>query len=96
MRKASVSALINNVSGTDFLYNNYNPLLIGMILERVTGMSVAKYLEIKLLHPMGAEADGSWSIDSEVSGFEKMESGINARAIDFLKLGIVFSQEGVL
>ena len=50
-------------------------------------MSVADYLETRLWQPMGAEADGSWSLDSERSGFEKMESGINGRAIDFAKLG---------
>jgi hypothetical protein len=32
---------------------------------------------------MGAEADGSWSLDSERSGFEKTSVGVNGRAIDF-------------
>jgi CubicO group peptidase (beta-lactamase class C family) len=75
-------------------YNNYNPLLIGMILERATSMSVSRYMEEKLWKPMGMEADGSWSLDSTVSGFEKMESGVNARARDFARFGMLFAKEG--
>lgn len=73
--------------GERWLYNNYNPLLMGMILERATGTSVARYLEAELWQPFGAEADGSWSLDSDETGFEKMESGINARAADFARFG---------
>jgi CubicO group peptidase (beta-lactamase class C family) len=80
--------------GERWHYNNFNPLLMGMILERVTGQPVASYLEDELWRPLGAEADASWSLDSEASGFEKMESGINARAIDFAKLGSLYLHEG--
>jgi CubicO group peptidase (beta-lactamase class C family) len=77
-----------------FLYNNYHPLLLGIILERATGTSVSEYLERKIWQPLGMEFDGSWSLDSEESGFEKMESGINARAIDFAKFGRLFLNNG--
>ncbi len=40
------------------------------------------------------EADGSWSLDSAEDGFEKMESGINARAIDFAKFGRLYLNRG--
>ena len=80
--------------GSGFLYNNYHPLLLGIILERVTGMSVTDYLETRIWQPIGMEFDGSWSLDSE-SGFEKMESGINGRAIDFAKFGRLFLNNGV-
>jgi CubicO group peptidase (beta-lactamase class C family) len=80
--------------GTYFLYNKYHPQLLGMILERTTGRSVTEYLQMKIWDPLGMEFDGSWSIDSEASGFEKMETGINARAIDFAKFGQLFLNEG--
>ena len=95
LRAAALSVEIEEAPGTTFLYNNYNPLLLGMVLERTTGMSVASYLETRLWQPMGAEAAGSWSLDSEASGFEKMESGINGRAIDFLRFGRLFLNEGL-
>jgi CubicO group peptidase (beta-lactamase class C family) len=80
--------------GRTWLYNNYNPLLLGMILERATGMTVADYLERKLWQPLGSEFAASWSMDSESSGFEKMESGLNARAIDFARLGVLYANGG--
>ncbi|MDQ3619326.1 MAG: beta-lactamase family protein, partial [Actinomycetota bacterium] len=80
--------------GERWHYNNFNPLLMGMILERATSQHVAQFMEEHLWQPLGAEAGGSWSIDSESSGFEKMESGINARAIDFAKLGSLYLHEG--
>jgi CubicO group peptidase (beta-lactamase class C family) len=70
---------IEGKPGEYFDYNNYNPLLVGMILERATGMPVARFMEEELWKPIGMEADGSWSLDSTSSGFEKMESGVNAR-----------------
>ena len=48
----------------------------------------------RLWQPLGAEADASWSLDSEASGFEKMESGVNARARDFARFGALLLHEG--
>ena len=80
--------------GRTWLYNNYNPLLVGLVVERAVGMPVAEYLEQRIWQRIGMEFDGSWSLDSEGSGFEKMESGINARAVDFAKFGRLFLNRG--
>lgn len=79
--------------GGAFRYNNFNPLLVGLVLQRATGMPVATYLEQKLWRPLGMEADGSWSLDSD-DGFEKMESGVNGRAVDFARLGALVADHG--
>ncbi|MBD5092569.1 MAG: serine hydrolase [Clostridiales bacterium] len=70
-----------------FHYNNYHPLLLGIILERSTGVSVSQFFEREIWSKIGAEHDASWSLDGDKTGFEKMESGINFHAIDFVKLG---------
>ena len=80
--------------GEYFHYNNYHPILEGMILERATGMHVADYLEMKIWQPLKMEFPASWSLDSEETAFEKMESGINGRAIDFARFGLLFLQNG--
>ncbi|MCK6585319.1 MAG: beta-lactamase family protein [Anaerolineales bacterium] len=80
--------------GKTFHYNNYHLLLEGMILERSTGMSVSEYMQEKIWKPMGAEYPASWSLDSEESGFEKMESGINARVLDYARFGSIFLHNG--
>jgi CubicO group peptidase (beta-lactamase class C family) len=94
LRAVALSAVIEEQPGKTFHYNNYNYLLLGIVLERATGMHVAKYMEEKLWKPLGMEAPASWSLDSESSGFEKMESGINARAIDFAKFGRLYLNNG--
>ena len=77
-----------------FLYNKYHPQLLGMILERTTGMTVTNYLQTRIWDKVGMEYGGSWSTDSTASGFEKMETGVNARAIDFAKFGVLYLNEG--
>jgi len=85
---------IIDLPGEYFLYNKYHPQLLGMILERTTGYSVTEYLQRMIWDPLGMEFGGSWSIDSETSDFEKMETGVNARAIDFAKFGQLFLNGG--
>jgi CubicO group peptidase (beta-lactamase class C family) len=80
--------------GTEFNYNNYNPPLLGMILERTTHMSVATYLQEKIWKPLGMEYPASWSLDSKESGMEETLCCINARAIDFAKFGVLFLHNG--
>jgi CubicO group peptidase (beta-lactamase class C family) len=80
--------------GEYFNYNKYHPQLLGLILERTTGRSVTEYLQEKIWDPIGMEFSGSWSIDSVGSGFEKMESGVNSRAIDFAKFGRLYLENG--
>jgi CubicO group peptidase (beta-lactamase class C family) len=94
LRETALETQIVEPPGRRFVYNDYNPLLVGMILERATEMSVSEYMETRLWGPMGAEGDGSWSLDSELSGFEKMFVGVNGRAIDLVKLGWLFLNDG--
>lgn len=80
--------------GEYFHYNKYHPQLLGMILERTTGRTVTEYMQEKIWDPLGMEFDGSLSLDSEASGFEKMETGVNARAIDYAKFGRLYLRDG--
>lgn len=94
-RKLALETLnIADPPGQYFLYDTYHPQLLGMILERATGMSVTQYTQRKLWDGLGMEFDGAWCLDSTEDGFEKMEAGLNARAIDFAKLGRLFLQNG--
>lgn len=80
--------------GRYFDYNKYHPQLLGMVLERTTGMSVTEYTQTRLWDPLGMEFEGAWALDSEESGFEKMEAGLNARALDYAKFGQLYLQGG--
>ena len=82
---------ISDQPGKHWLYNNYNPLLLGMILERTTGKSVSEYAEEKLWRKMGG-SNASWSLDEH--GFEKMESGINCNAYDYARFALLLLNKG--
>jgi CubicO group peptidase (beta-lactamase class C family) len=85
---------IERAPGQQWHYNNYNPLLLGLVLERATGTSVSNYMASHLWQPLGAAAEASWSLDSERSKFEKMESGLNATALDYARFGQLFLHGG--
>ena len=85
---------IEQPPGQEWLYNNYNPLLLGLVLERATATSVSEYMATRLWQPLGAERDATWSLDSEQSGFEKLESGLNATAVDYARFGALFLHDG--
>ena len=94
LRATGLSAQIDGEPGQEFLYNNYNLLLEGLILERATGERIADYLSRRLWQPMGAEADASFSLDSKDRGFEKMESGFNAIPRDYARFGLLVANAG--
>ncbi len=94
LRKRILTLPLVATPGTTFHYNSYNPILIGMLIEKVTNLPPAKYFEQKLWHELGMEYAGSWSMDSEKSGMTKMESGLNIRAIDFAKFGRLVLNNG--
>jgi CubicO group peptidase (beta-lactamase class C family) len=80
--------------GVAWQYNNYHPLLLGLVLERATGRSVSDFMAKRLWQPLGAEIDATWNLDSKGSGFEKLESGLNARAVDYARFGLLFLHDG--
>jgi CubicO group peptidase (beta-lactamase class C family) len=94
LRALALTVEVVEPPGHTWLYNNFNPLLVGLALERAVGRPVEEYAAEVLWGPMGAEADASWSADSEATRFPKMESGVNARAVDFARFGLLFAREG--
>lgn len=95
LRTAAVTEpVIEGPPGELFHYNDWNVILLGMVLERATGSTVAEFAEGRLWQPMGAEGDGSWSLDRADDGLEKMFVGLNGQAIDFAKLGWLYLNHG--
>ncbi|WP_420628936.1 serine hydrolase domain-containing protein [Candidatus Leptofilum sp.] len=92
LRQLALTAESESPTGVQWEYNDYHPLLLGLILERATGTEITAYLESKLWANLGTEFDGSWSLDE--FGFEKLASGLNARPIDYAKFGLLFLNNG--
>lgn len=85
---------MDKIPGASFQYCNYNTSYLGLILERATHKSVSEYLEEKLWTKMGTEYDALFSVDNKSDGFEYMPSRLMARAIDYVKFGRLFLQDG--
>ncbi|HTX87641.1 MAG TPA: serine hydrolase [Bacteroidales bacterium] len=75
-------------------YQSGNAEILGMILERVTGRSLAAYLEEKIWIPMGMEGEATWNTDSKKHMEIKSFCCINARAVDFAKFGMLYLHQG--
>lgn len=95
LRKEILKLTLEKEPGTEFKYKSGNSQLLGVVLERaLKNKTISAYLEEKLWLPMGMEYDASWSIDSEKSGLEKTFCCLNARAIDFAKIGRLYLNKG--
>lgn len=94
LRNVVVNLPLAEAPDQTFVYNTFNPIILGIVLERATGQSVTEYFESRFWQKLGMEYDASWSIDSEEDGMAKMESGLNARAIDFAKIGRLVLRQG--
>ncbi|WP_082553708.1 serine hydrolase domain-containing protein [Altererythrobacter sp. Root672] len=74
--------------GSRFNYSTLDTFVIGWVLERATGLSLASYTEQYLWAPLGAEADGFWLADGPPGvGRELSGMGFNAVLRDFARLG---------
>jgi CubicO group peptidase (beta-lactamase class C family) len=95
-RSAMNNPTVLEEPGVTWLYNNYNPQLLGMALERATGMTISEYTSESWWGPMGAEADASWSVDSFYNRFEQSAHGFNARPRDLARFGLMFANDGMV
>lgn len=84
----------NEEPGKTFRYLSGNTQLLGFVLQKATGKTVAEYASEKLWIPMGCEHPAFWSIDSEESGNEKSFCCFNSNARDFARLGKLYLDSG--
>ena len=86
--KAQVAALrIEGEPDQAYAYKSGDTQLLAMALERAVGQPLARYAEVKLWQPMGAQFDASWSLDSTAHGQARAFCCLNARAVDFVRFG---------
>jgi CubicO group peptidase (beta-lactamase class C family) len=77
-----------------FKYQSVNTQLLGLIIERATGMRLQDYLQEKLWNRIGAESAATWNVDSKKHKHVLTSAGINATAHDFAKLGRLYLNKG--
>lgn len=73
-------------------YNSGETQVLGALLTRATGRTVADYMREKLVEPLGFESPGYWITD--VRGTEMSYGGLNLTARDFARLGELYRNGG--
>ncbi len=68
-------------------YSSGDTQLLAMAVQRAVGQPFARYVEQRLWQPMGAAYPASWSLDSAASGVVRGFCCLNARAVDYARLG---------
>lgn len=95
LRKSMSRMKLKTEPGKKFDYISGNTQLLGLVLERsLKGKTVTQYLQEKIWRKIGMEYDASWSIDKKKNGIEKTFCCINARALDFAKIGRLYLNKG--
>jgi len=79
--------------GTTFSYQSGNTQVLGFVLMKATGKSLAEYASEKLWIPMGCEHNAFWSLDRE-GGNEKTFCCLNSNAGDFARIGKLYLDSG--
>ena len=77
-----------------FEYVSVATQLLGIIVERATGMKLEKHLQEKIWIPLGMESEATWSIDSKKYGMIKAFCCLNATARDYAKFGRLYLNKG--
>jgi CubicO group peptidase (beta-lactamase class C family) len=80
--------------GTSFRYASVDTLVLGLLLNRVTGVSSADFLSEHIWKKIGAESNAYWSADHH--GQELNFGFLYAKARDYLRFGKLFRDKGVV
>ncbi|MEJ2055444.1 MAG: serine hydrolase, partial [Calditrichaceae bacterium] len=94
VRELIKNAQLEEKPGTRWHNAEYNALLLAAVLENAAGVSVSQYLQEKIWKPLGMEYAATFSIDSKKHKFEHAADGLNARAIDYAKIGSLLLKNG--
>jgi CubicO group peptidase (beta-lactamase class C family) len=95
LKKLILGRRFSTKPGTVFHYKSGDTQLLGLVLERATGKSVADYAGERLWTRIGATNNALWSLDYN-GGVEKVFCCFNSNARDFSKLGLLVLNDGIL
>ncbi len=78
--------------GKKYQYQDPNTELLGLVVEKATGVKLADYLEAKIWTNVGAENDAFWM--SGPDGFVVASGGLNMSTRDLARIGKVILNDG--
>jgi CubicO group peptidase (beta-lactamase class C family) len=93
VREALADQRRENPPGERWAYKDSDTQLLGWVLERATGKTLAAQLE-ELWRSIGTEREASWDLDHRGNGLENAASGLNATARDLARFGRLYLNDG--
>lgn len=78
--------------GTRWLYKSSDAQVLGQVLKGATGKTVTELTQEWLWNPLGMEGEAYWMVDGV--GMEMCYGGLNVRARDYARFGLMFLNEG--
>lgn len=75
-----------------FAYASAETQVLGLVVARATGSTLADYLREKIWRPIGAEADANWLIDA--AGQEAAYCCLSAVLRDWARLALLLAHDG--
>lgn len=95
LRNKVVTAELECPPDSIYRYSSENSMLLALIIERVTGNTLSRYLQERLWKPLGMESPATWSLDRKDSeGIEKAFCCLQARVLDYARFGRLYLHEG--
>ena len=80
-------------AGISFNYNELAPMTIGVVLRKISGLSLSELMEREIWSAIGAESSATWLTDSV--GNEPNNAFFAATLRDWLRLGMLIANKGL-
>lgn len=93
MKAQLMKVKLVNKPGTVWTYKSIDPILLGWVLQKATGKSVAQYFETNVWKQIGTQYNATWGLD-QVNGLTNTASRFQVAAIDFAKIGRLYLNKG--
>ena len=93
--QSTITQMSVQLPDREFAYNGVNPQILGLLLERSTGLRYSKYLSENLWGKI-AEDDAFIFLDSEVTKMPRIFCCLDATARDRLRVGLLILNKGTV
>ncbi|WP_343523019.1 serine hydrolase [Pedobacter sp.] len=93
MKAQLMKVKLVNKPGTVWVYKSIDPILLGWVLKKASGKSVAKYFESHVWKQIGAEYNATWGLD-QLNGLTNTASRFQVTPIDLAKIGRLYLNKG--
>ncbi|MEM9886806.1 MAG: serine hydrolase [Bacteroidota bacterium] len=92
--KVIQKAKFEHPPGTVEYYSSMDTQILGLIVQRATGKTLAAYMEEKIWRPIGMESDARWFSDKEKYGVTKAFCCLHPIARDYAKFARLYLNQG--